>query len=66
MNELMILLAGLFIGTIGTLGVLRFYRWFSELKREVQYLYDKRRYLITENNLMTEFLFWKNEQKKET
>jgi len=66
MNELLILLAGLFIGAIGTLGVLRFYRWLNSLRREVEHLYDKRRYLIRENELMTEFLFWKNEQKKET
>ena len=65
MNELMMLLAGAVIGTIGTLVVLRFYRWIDKLSRRVEHLRDQQRYLIRENELMTEFLFWKNEQKKQ-
>jgi len=64
MNELLMVLVGVVIGTIGTLGVIRFYRWLDSLRREITHLQDKQRYLIRDNQLMTEFLFWKNEQKK--
>ena len=64
MNELLLILIGVSIGIIGTLGIIRFYRWLDLLRREVARLKDKQRYLIRDNQLMTEFLFWKNEQKK--
>lgn len=64
MNELIMLFVGMFIGTVCTLGVLSFYKWLDALSHRVQYLRDERRYLIRETELMNEFLFWKNEQKK--
>jgi hypothetical protein len=64
MNELLLILIGVAIGIIGTLGIICFYRWLDLLRREVARLEDKQRYLIRDNQLITEFLFWKNEQKK--
>ena len=63
MNELFFGL-GVFVGVVTVLAVQHFYNWLNSLRREVNHLYDKRRWLIRDNQQMTEFLFWKNEQKK--
>jgi hypothetical protein len=65
MNEWIMFLIGSAIGAAVALGIVYLYRWISLLKREIHQLYERRSFLILEDKLMQEFVFWKNEQKKQ-